>query len=152
MFEMHLIQYFEQPFFKSYNLLLAPWFNFFHLLVNFMNAHLHYISQRFLGMGISLSFIQIWCMTIGFFGRSDVYISLVLCFPSYCRGPPHLCFSFIGRWYTHSWSCFQCVTFFFVIIRGIWHIRTFIIAHEVCCLVSRKVKPIYITSSKFSYT
>jgi len=46
----------EQPFFKSCNLVLAPWINFSYFLVSFMHTHLHYISQRFLNMGISLSF------------------------------------------------------------------------------------------------
>ncbi len=41
---------------------------------------------------------------------------------------------------------------FFVIIGGIWHIKTFNATNEVCCLVSTGVKSIYITSFKFSYT
>jgi len=56
MFEKCLIQYFEQPFFKSCNLVLTLWINFSHLFVSFMCTHLHYISRRLLGMGISLSF------------------------------------------------------------------------------------------------
>jgi hypothetical protein len=56
MFETRLIQYLEQPFFKSYSLVLALWINFSHLFIGFMHTHLHYISWRLLGMGISLSF------------------------------------------------------------------------------------------------
>jgi hypothetical protein len=53
---MHLIQYFEQPFFKSYNILLTPWISFSHLFIDFIYAHLHYIFRRLLSMGIWLSF------------------------------------------------------------------------------------------------
>jgi hypothetical protein len=56
MFETRLIQYLKQPFFKSCGFLLAPWIIFSNLFIGFMHAHLHYISQKCLGMGISLSF------------------------------------------------------------------------------------------------
>jgi len=42
---MILIQYFEQPFFKSYSFLLAPWINFSHLFISFT----HTIFTIFLG-------------------------------------------------------------------------------------------------------
>ncbi len=41
---------------------------------------------------------------------------------------------------------------FFVITWGIWHIRIFSATHEVCCLISTGVKPIYNTSSNFFYS
>jgi hypothetical protein len=40
---------------------------------------------------------------------------------------------------------------FFGIIGKIWCIKTFSASNKVCHLVSTKVKPIYITSSKFPY-
>jgi hypothetical protein len=56
MFETRLIQFFEQPFFRSCDFLLAFWISFSHLFIGFMHAHLHYVFQRLLGRGISLSF------------------------------------------------------------------------------------------------
>jgi len=41
---------------------------------------------------------------------------------------------------------------FFFIIRGVWRIMTFNAIDQVCCFVSTNVRPIYITSSRFSYT
>jgi len=43
---MHLVQYLEHPFFRSYGLLLTPWINFSHLFVDFMHTHLQYIFRR----------------------------------------------------------------------------------------------------------
>ncbi len=56
LFETCLIQCFEQPFFNSCGLLLAPWINFSHLFIDFIHVHLHYIFRKLLGIGISLSF------------------------------------------------------------------------------------------------
>ncbi len=39
MFETRLVQYFEQPFFRSYSLLLTPWISFSHLFISFTHAH-----------------------------------------------------------------------------------------------------------------
>jgi hypothetical protein len=41
---------------------------------------------------------------------------------------------------------------FFAIIGKIWRIKTFSASNKVCHLVSTRVKPVYITSSKFPYT
>jgi hypothetical protein len=38
---------------------------------------------------------------------------------------------------------------FFVITKGVWHIKTFSVANKKCHLVSIGDKPIYITSSRF---
>jgi hypothetical protein len=47
--------------------------------------------------------------------------------------------------------CFALdVVLVFVIIGGVWSITTFSVVGKVCSLVSIGVKPIYITSSKFS--
>jgi hypothetical protein len=56
MFETCLIQYFKESFFKSCDLVLAPWIKFFHFFISFTHTHLHYISQKLLNMGISWSF------------------------------------------------------------------------------------------------
>jgi hypothetical protein len=56
MSETCLIQYFDDPIFKSCGFLLTPWISFSHLFIGFMHVHFHYIFQRFLGTGISLSF------------------------------------------------------------------------------------------------
>ncbi len=63
-----------------------------------------------------------------------------------------LYFSFVGRWYAHSWSYLRCVTYFFAIIRGVWSIRIFSVIDKMCSLVSTRVSPVYITSSRFFCT
>jgi hypothetical protein len=102
----------------------------------------------FLTQGFHCHFIQVWYFIGGSFGRNVVCINSSSHFPSYCSNPPYLCFSFVGKWFTHSWSCIKHVTWFFVVIRKVWSIMTFNVVEKMCSLVSTKVRPIYITSSK----
>jgi hypothetical protein len=152
MVETHSIMYLEQPFFKSCGLLSTIWIKFFHLLINFMHIHFHYTFQRLLGTGISLPFHPSLVHDNRSFERSVVCTNSSLHFPSYCYSPPYLCFSFVGRWYVHNWSCLERVICFFTITWKNWSIRTFNAIDKMCSLVSREVKPVYIISFRFSYT
>jgi hypothetical protein len=53
---------------------------------------------------------------------------------------PTCVFSFVGRSYTHSWSCFECVICFFVIIGGVWSIRIFNAIDEMCCSICSRLE------------
>jgi hypothetical protein len=65
--------------------------------------------------------------------------------------PLHLCFPFLGRWYTYNRSHIICGSCVFTIVgRGI-SIKASNAANEVCSLVSKAVGPLYITSIWFFY-
>jgi hypothetical protein len=116
-----------------------------------LHTHLNYISERLLYMGTSRSFHPSIIYDKRILLEEFFCIKSSLHFLSHCSNPPNLCFSLIGKWYTHNWSCFEHVTFFFAITKILYNIRTFNAINKVCSLVSTRVKPIYITSSKFSY-
>ncbi len=92
MFEMRLIQYFKHPFFKSCSLLLTPWIIFSHLFVDFMHAHLHYISSRLLGTRISLSFHLSLVHDMGIFWEECCLYQLIFAFSLLLQQPTLLVF------------------------------------------------------------
>jgi hypothetical protein len=152
MFKTHLIQYFEHPFFRSCGFLPTLWINFSHSFFGFMHAHLHYISCKFLSTWILLLFHPNLVHDKRFSRR------VLFALTHFCALRPtiatHLTcvFSFVGRWYTHSWFCLGCVICFFLITRGVWCIRTFNVTNKMCYLVCIGVRVVYITLSKFFYT
>ncbi len=52
---------------------------------------------------------------------------------------------------THIVGPISNVLPFFLIIGGVWRIKTFNVIDELCRLVSTGVRLVYITSSRFSY-
>jgi hypothetical protein len=91
-------------------------------------------------------------MTRGSFGKSVVYINTSLCSPFYCSNPPYLCFCFIAKWYTHTWSYFKHDTYFFALRGEVYNIRILSVVDEVYNMVSTRIKPFLITSFRFFYT
>jgi hypothetical protein len=150
MSKMLLIQYFKRPFFKSYSFLLTPWINFSHLFVNFMHAHFHYISCRLLNTRISLSFHLNLVHDKGSL-RGVLFALTHFCVLHPITTTHPTCVFPLLVDDTHIVGLASDVLFFFVIIGGVWHIKTFSAIDEVCCLVSVGVIPVYIIFSKFTF-
>jgi hypothetical protein len=117
-----------------------------------MHAHFHYISQRLLSTKISLSFHSSLVHNEGDLLGSMLFALFHLWTFHPTTTAQFTCVSFVGKWYTHSWSSFRCVVCFFAVIGKVWHIRTFSAVDKVCQLVSIGVRPVYIISSMFFYT
>jgi hypothetical protein len=64
---------------------------------------------------------------------------------------PYLCFPFFGGWYTYNKFRIRCDSCIFTIARGVISIKFSNVVSEMSCLVSLRVGPLYITSSKLSY-
>jgi hypothetical protein len=81
----------------------------------------------------------------------------VVCFGSpsrsslYNNNPPYLCFPFLGKWYTYSWSRIKCGSYVISVEGRIINMKSFSANSEVCSLVSLGVRPFYIIFSWFSY-
>jgi hypothetical protein len=65
-------------------------------------------------------------------GRNVVLSNSPSSFLPYNRSPPYLCFPFVDRWYTYSGSCIRCGSCFFTIGVGVFSIKAFNVAIEVC--------------------
>jgi hypothetical protein len=97
-------------------------------------------------------FVGIRCMIRGSIRRSIIYSGSLSRSSPYNSSTPYLCFPFLGGWYTYNRSCIRCGSYIFMITGRVINIRFFSAANEMCSLVSSGVGPLYITSSRLSYS
>jgi hypothetical protein len=120
MFKTCLIQYFKQQFFRNFGLVLAPWINFSHLFVSFTHPFPLYFLEVFrhedhLGR-------VLFALIHFFIFRPTITTHPNCVFPSLAHNM-HI----VG----HALDVLP----FFVVIRGIWSIRTLNVVNKVCRLV-----------------
>ncbi len=97
-------------------------------------------------------FVRVKYMTRGPIRKSVVCSGSPLRFLPYNNNSPYLCFPFVGKWYKYSRSRIRCRSYFFTIVARLFNIRVFSVVSEMCCLVSTRVGPFYITSSWLFYS
>jgi len=94
-------------------------------------AHLHCIFPKLHDMGFHNHFVRVKYIIGGPIGRNVVCSSSLSYYLPYNNNTPHLCFPFLGGWYTYSRSHIRCDSYIFMIVRGVINVRSFSAAKEV---------------------
>jgi len=84
-------------------------------------------------------------------GRNIVYSSSPSCYLLYNSNTLYLCFPFVSGWYTYNKSRIKCGSYFFTITIGVFNIKVFNAANEMCNFLSIGVGSLY-TSFWLSYS
>jgi hypothetical protein len=92
-------------------------------------------------------FVQVKYTIGGPIRMNIICFNLLSCSSPYSNNSPYLWFPFVNKQYAYSRSFIQCGSCFFIIIGGIFNIRTFSAVNEMCNLVSTRFGPLCITSS-----
>jgi hypothetical protein len=123
-----------------------------HLFDDSTHVHFHCIFLKLHDMEFHNHFVKVRYIIGGPIGRNVVYSGSFSRYLPYNNNTPHLCFPFLGGWYTYSRSHTRCGSCIFMIVRRVINIRFFSAAKEVCILISSRVGPLYMTSFWLFYS